>query len=250
MDVGRIVLGIASIALWALILWPLFKWLGKKGSEQIEKAGTLCPHGVRGGQTRSRCEICESERQRIEAIRKKATELDRAETQRIAQANLKRLEGLMAITPKEFEDSVARMFERLGYKVQQTPYVGDRGKDAILLKGDTKLLLECKRFGRDKMVGRPHMQKFFAAIHEENAKGGFFVTTGQFSGPARDYAPNYNIKMIGPDDLVSMMKEAFPDSGPEGVRRVMCLQCGEVLEVQVSTDRSKHLCSQGHETWA
>ena len=61
----------------------------------------------------------------------------------------------------------------MGYDVEQTPYTNDGGRDAVAQKDGRVFLIECKRYAADRTVGRPELQKLFAAMTEANADGGF-----------------------------------------------------------------------------
>jgi hypothetical protein len=123
---------------------------------------------------------------------------------------------------------VADMFRRLGYLVEQTPYSNDHGKDAIAYKNNKKYLIECKRYDKDNKVGRPQLQKFFAAIHEEKAVKGFFITTSFFAETAYEYAKDNKIELINGTRLVEGMRKAYPESNDDTVQ-VMCLECGDFV---------------------
>lgn len=221
---------------------------------------TVCPHGVKGGQTLNRCETCrqeeeerarcrEIERQNAERkaeIQKRADNLRREEIQRLTKARLKKEEYLLSLSPNEFEDAVAAMFRKLGYSVKQTPFSADRGRDAVVTKDGRKYVIECKRYGTEKSVGRPALQKFFAAMKEEKAVGGFFVTTGRFAKTAVEYAEKNAIELIPGNHLVSMMHQAFPESEKEDSVRVMCLECGEVVVFSLRSDQTQKRCRKGH----
>ncbi|MFQ5730277.1 MAG: restriction endonuclease, partial [Waddliaceae bacterium] len=170
---------------------------------------TPCKHGVLGGATLNLCQKCleekEQEKRRIERerkeherkekIRQKAEKLKIEELKRLTKLRLTKLEYLLKLTPQEFEEAVAAMYKSLGFMVKQTPISNDRGKDLILKKNAIKYLVECKRYALEKNIGRPALQKFFAAIAEEKAQKGFVVTTSQFAKTAVDYAKDNNIEL-------------------------------------------------------
>jgi hypothetical protein len=106
----------------------------------------FCPHGVLAGKYRSRCERCVREQkeieekhrreqellerqQRIERERQEreqridaaAASLQRRERLRLATSLIPSIEELRRLSWQQFENEVAGMFERMGYKVQQTP---------------------------------------------------------------------------------------------------------------------------------
>ena len=111
------------------------------------------------------------------------------------------------------------MFERLKYSVRQTPYSNDVGLDAIITKDGDKFLVECKRYSESNKSGRPEIQKFHSAIVNDRAKGGFFVTTGNFSTSARKYAAKHNIELVDADELVKMMYATLLPTRPAHGRR-------------------------------
>lgn len=218
-----------------------------------------CPHGIRGGKNLRRCAICvreeeeylkQLEEKRREAerkaeIAKKAEQLRREEVQKIININLRNRSYLQSLSPKEFEDVIAIVFQNLGYEVKQTPYSNDQGKDAIAFHEDKKYLIECKHYDQHKTVGRPQLQKFFAAMVEEKADGGFVVTTGKFTNTAIKYAKNKNITLIDLDQLIRLIEQALPRSVPTKFR-VMCPECGEIIEFTAKETTPFLRCTEGH----
>lgn len=191
-----------------------------------------CPHGIRGGQKHGKCFLClqqkiyeehvekerlererlaEIECRRLAEIKNRADMLFYEELRAYKRARLKELDYLLELSPYEFEDVVLEMFSKLGYSVQSTPYSNDRGKDGIVYLNGKKYLIECKRFSRNVKPTRPMLQKFFAAIYEEKAQGGFFVTTSFFPKTAFEYASKHKIKLVNGYRLVEMMSEAYPE---------------------------------------
>lgn len=240
-----VVLGVMAMA--------YFKNTGIKARERQRKEAEEflqrqpCPHGVPGGRSKGLCDECRKEREQ-EALRaeyrRRAAVLERDEAHRHAKLALGTIEYLRSLQPREFEDAVSEMFRALGYVVRQTPYSNDRGRDAVMVKDGDTFALECKRYGHDKDVGRPDLQKFFAAMSEVEAKKGFFVTTGRFSHTAVEYAGRNNIELIGPEKLVFMMKIAFPPTDDSDVVKAICTECGDLVSIgRFEADRP---CSNGH----
>ena len=148
------------------------------------------------------------------------------------------------MTSQKFEDAVAQLFRNLGYQVKQTPYSGDGGKDAILVKDGTKYVLECK--SGTQCIGRPDLQKFFAAMHDEGAVGGFYVNTGVFSRQAIEYAKTWPVTLYDRRAIPSLVAEAYPVPEPARLAKTMCLQCGEIVDLPVQESRTSLLCPAGH----
>lgn len=261
------------LLLLAALIYPFF--MAYKALHKFKENRELCPHTIRGGLKLQRCPQCvselkkqellqeeqakaaaekkkleeeqrrrEQERQRREQERRtelirQASVLANEERKRISSNLLRLHETLLSLPSESFEDVVAELFRKNGYDVTQTPYVNDGGKDALAYKYGEKSLIECKRWGIDKKVGRPDLQKFFAAMVEETASKGFFVTTSSFSQPAIEYATAHNIELIDSSKLVAMMQEAYPQNGSSLSVRQVCIECGEIVTFSISTDKDE-----------
>ncbi|MBZ5609431.1 MAG: restriction endonuclease [Acidobacteriia bacterium] len=196
---------------------------------------------------------CEAEKRRLQNQWELAAERERAskelrgrEIKRLSEAWLGNANTYLEMPPRQFEDAVAELFRRLGYKVKQTPFTRDGGKDAILRKGGKKYLLECKRYGPAQGVGRRDLQILFAAMHAEGAAGGFCVTTGSFTSTAKEYAAAVNITLYDWSRLAFLVNEAYPESADFSEASVMCRECGLVTTVPVDVLPASAQCRNGH----
>lgn len=255
--------GAGGILVVILILGGIFVyvWLREKYLE-LRRQSEQCQHGVRGGLTCLNCTVCrhdQEEQQRVKraefeaqqkqrARQRAADELRQEEIKRLAQAHLARLDFLLRGSPYQFEDAVASMFTKLGYVATQTPYSNDGGKDIIAVKDAQKMLVECKRFDPTNPVGRPDLQKFYAAIMEERANGGFFVTTSYFSHAAMEYefVRTGLIKLVNGETLTDMMLQAYPESRGPMTYRAMCLECGCSVIFDLGSNQGQANCANGH----
>jgi len=131
-----------------------------------------------------------------------------------------------------------------GYQVKQTTRSNDGGKDAILVKDGTKYVLECKSGAQ--CIGRPDLQKFFAAMHHEGAVGGFYVNTGVFSRQAIEYAKTWPVTLYDRDTFPGLVRKAYPVPEPARSARTTCLKCGEIVELPVQESKTSLLCPAGH----
>jgi restriction system protein len=253
---------IASVAVFfafASLVWGLVKlhqWSGRR--KQWRKKWKPCAHGVPGG-TLGNCDVClaeqeaveatrrasENERLRREQIKSSARALRQEEIERLSRSIVPSLDELRRLTPQQFENEIANLFRRLGYDVKQTPYTNDQGRDAIMVKGHDKYLLECKRYGQDNASGRPDIQKFHSAIISDRAKSGFFVTSGSFSKAAVDFAPGAFIELVDGNRLVRMFAESTLSTTPDDSYESVCLQCGEKVRHSLRAPRDA-TCPNGH----
>lgn len=202
-------------------------------------------HGLNAGQKKTSLKQQQEEEKRLEEIKKRAIALYNKEAYRIHQLKKTSANELLNLTPNEFEEVVADLFRKLGYNVIQTSYSNDGGKDAIAWKSGKKYLIECKRYDRSKKIGRPMLQKFHAAMIEENAHKGFFVTTAFFTTTAYEYARKFKIELIHGNKLVDLMRQAFPDSHGNIEFKQLCLQCGDELTFKLN-GQDEMLCINNH----
>jgi len=123
----------------------------------------------------------------------------------------------------EFEDVMADVFRNLGYEnVRQADRVADEGRDILMeetVDGRRRaVVVECKH---TDTVGRPVMQKLHSAVATYDYDGprrGMVVTSGRFTGPAREYVADlrenddpHPIELIDGDDLRDIAEEVGLD---------------------------------------
>jgi hypothetical protein len=218
-----------------------------------------CPHGVSAGEAGA-CRECQLAKERKELehkaylaewhrkaeIQRHADALRMQEIQRLSHAWLSKSESYYPMTPQQFEDAIAQLFRTLKYEVKQTPYSNDGGKDAILFKDGKKYLVECKKYNPDNTIGRPDIQKFVAAMHDEKAVGGFYVNTGKFSSDAKKYAGEHDILLYDAFTFPTLVLQAYPIPKDASSAKSMCLECGAEVDVMVADFTAAAICPNGH----
>jgi restriction system protein len=76
---------------------------------------------------------------------------------------------------------------------------GDEGIDGFIKEdrlGLDTIYIQAKKWKEGSVVGRPEIQKFYGALGGKRASKGVFITTGNFSQEAKDYASNSDKKII------------------------------------------------------
>ena len=104
---------------------------------------------------------------------------------------LRTLEGLITLTPTEFEHAVGEMLTAQGYrKVQVHGGAGDLAADLTCLAPDGRsTVVQCKRYAPDNLVGSPVIQSFIGMVKiHHKADLGIFVTTSGYTLPAMNLA--------------------------------------------------------------
>lgn len=115
---------------------------------------------------------------------------------------------LLSITWHEFELLVGEALRRRGYAVRETGKNGpDGGIDLIARKDGETYVVQCKQW-RSVQVGVPVVRELYGAMAAEGAVGGFVVTSGTFTKPARDFAAGRNVQLIDGTVLKQWIAEA------------------------------------------
>ncbi|MGW0788705.1 restriction endonuclease [Streptomyces sp. NPDC002911] len=116
-----------------------------------------------------------------------------------------------AMDPYDFEEAVAALCRRDGcLDVEVVGGAGDLGADVIAGTPDgRRLVVQCKRYTSDNKVGSQELQRFGGtcyAVH--GAEVAVVVTTGDFTGPALEYAGQCGIVCVGLDELTAWSEGA------------------------------------------
>jgi len=120
------------------------------------------------------------------------------------------------LSPFEFEEFVARLFEKMGYKTQLTPKTGDKGIDIIAHRtealGETRIVVQCKHYPGGT-VGEPVIRDLIGAWQSyQKADSAALVTSGRFSKGATELATRQRIKLIDCSDVLQLQNQ-FSSAG-------------------------------------
>jgi len=168
-----------------------------------------------------------------------------SEVERVRLALGERIDGLLLLSPREFEIALGRLFETQGWDVVVTPASGDGGKDLVLQREGMRILVEAKQFSPERKVGRPLVMKLHSAVTYERANGGILITTSKFTEPAREFAELNQLSLVDGAHLATMLAVAYPVRHEPMYLRAMCRKCGEVVPFKGS-DHDTDRCSNGH----
>jgi HJR/Mrr/RecB family endonuclease len=107
--------------------------------------------------------------------------------------------SMYGLTPREFEEFTAEMFEKLGYSVTLTKETHDGGKDLMILRssilGNFLIYTECKRNSPDRPVGVRVVRELLGSITADGATAGVIVTSSYFSPEAITFTEQVKHKM-------------------------------------------------------
>lgn len=102
-------------------------------------------------------------------------------------------EKLYSIHPRKFEEFVAAIFKNNGFEVELTPETRDGGFDILAIQkssllGESKYLIECKRYAPENKVGIGIVQRMLGVVESSKANKGIIATTSSFTRDAISFA--------------------------------------------------------------
>lgn len=118
------------------------------------------------------------------------------------------LNRLRAMHPNEFEEYIADLYRRLGYKTERVGGSYDGGIDVTATKDGIKHYIQCKKFITSK-ASVHDVRDFAGALMDKLSQGkGIFITTNIFSTEAEQYAKDKPIELIDREKLLRLIKSA------------------------------------------
>jgi restriction system protein len=120
------------------------------------------------------------------------------------ELELELLNRVKSCSPDFFERLVVDLLVKMGYGGSRRDAgraigkSGDGGIDGIIKEDKLGLdivYIQAKRWD-NTVVGRPEIQKFVGALHEQRARKGVFITTSRFSQEAREYVSIIDSKIV------------------------------------------------------
>lgn len=118
------------------------------------------------------------------------------------------MKWLRGMSPDEFEEYIAEMFRRLGYKSEKVGRSHDGGIDVKIGKDGQIGYVQCKKFiNRTVSVGA--VRDFYGALasHFADSKG-YFITTSVFTLEAIKFAEDKPIELVDQFKLIKYIKMA------------------------------------------
>ncbi|MDB5004392.1 MAG: Restriction endonuclease [Mucilaginibacter sp.] len=127
----------------------------------------------------------------------------------------RRPEAIRELSPRQFEELVAELYQELGYQVQLTQQTRDGGKDLIIMHrsdiGNFMIYGECKHHAPDRPIGVGVVSELFGRINFDRATAGMVVTSSYFSPDAKVFQSKIEHQMSLVDFVkLSSMIETVP----------------------------------------
>lgn len=88
---------------------------------------------------------------------------------------------MLDLSPKEFEQFVADLWEQRGYETEWLQLTNDGGRDVIAEKNGERIVLQAKRNKATNRVSGPEVQQYSSILLDETVDGVAIVTTSSFT---------------------------------------------------------------------
>lgn len=113
------------------------------------------------------------------------------------------------ISPTQFEELVARIFEAEDYIVVHTGGSHDGGVDVRATKvsagGKDVLAIQCKRYSESSPVGVSTIRELWGTIsHDPTITHGVLATTSRFSPEAKEFAKGKRIRLMDRTEVIAL----------------------------------------------
>ena len=100
------------------------------------------------------------------------------------------------MTPKEYEQYIASIFQNQGYKTLVTPYSNDWGIDVIAIKGKEKIAIQAKMYGNKRKVNRAAIMQLYGAMAYQDCTKAVIATDGELLDDAISVAKKLKIEIL------------------------------------------------------
>ncbi|UFJ43060.1 restriction endonuclease [Brevibacillus humidisoli] len=112
----------------------------------------------------------------------------------------------------QFEHYLALLFQSQGYKAKVTRAAGDYGADLILEKGNSKIVVQAKRYGKN--VGVSAVQQVVGSRAHYGASDAWVITNRDFTEAAQNLAKSNQVRLINRGELIDMILKLNPAAVP------------------------------------
>ncbi len=111
------------------------------------------------------------------------------------------VDDLLEMSPREFEEMVAALYQAMGHRAKRVGQRGDHGVDVLVkAKNGEKWIVQCKRWR--KPVGEAIVRDFYGTLQHEKADQGAIIATKGFTQAAKTWAKGKPIKLYSGEDFL------------------------------------------------
>lgn len=164
------------------------------------------------------------------------------EKQKLAKSGIADIDQMSG---KTFEKYLEVLFEKLGYRVERTRYIGDYGADLVTTKDGVKTVIQAKRY--KGKAGIKAIQEAVAAKGYYDCSKAMVVTNSFFTQQAIELARRNQVELWDRNKLVSALlsakdnvvvgafgqAQAAASSDVQSLPQNICASCGKPVSDKV-----------------
>jgi HJR/Mrr/RecB family endonuclease len=97
---------------------------------------------------------------------------------------------LLDLSPRQFEEFIAEIWNRFGYTIELTARTRDGGRDVVAVKkteAEVRYIIECKRYDDTHKVGVAFLRALYGVKTHDKATKAFLATTSTFTRGASEF---------------------------------------------------------------
>lgn len=118
------------------------------------------------------------------------------------------LDSVRALGWRDFERLVGEAYRRQGYRVEETGLGGaDGGVDLVLARGGRRILVQCKRWDRERVPVNV-VREMYGLLAHHRADEVRIAALGDFTRDARRFARGKPIVLVDGHALLALVREA------------------------------------------
>jgi restriction system protein len=114
---------------------------------------------------------------------------------------------MYTISPRQFEELVAELYDREGYEVELTPVSNDGGVDIYAVQrtafGSFLTVIDCKRYRKDRPIEVDLVRQLYGTVEAQDASVGVLATTSHFTRGAKAFQRDRKFR-LGLQDFLDL----------------------------------------------
>lgn len=111
----------------------------------------------------------------------------------------------LSLSGKQFENELANLYRKLGYKADLTDASGDEGVDIWLIQNEVRVPVQCKAHKRS--IGVAAVREFYGSMNHFKSETGIFVSLSGFTKGALEFAKDKPIELIALNWILNRQKK-------------------------------------------
>lgn len=125
-------------------------------------------------------------------------------------------EGLLDLSPSDFEEMVAELYREMGHQAKRTGSIGDHGVDVVVkAKNGEKWVIQCKSWRTP--AGESIVRDFYGTMQHGKAAQGAIIATGGFSKAAIEWAKGKPLFLYDSNDFLRLWQKVKKQQ-PQGTQ--------------------------------